>query len=77
MAKNKVYAALTKNGLTSAAKAPEKAVQVSARRTETLAEAGLSILAISTYDTDYVFVKARHLTAALKALQRAGHQITS
>lgn len=42
-----------------------------------LAEAGLSILAISTYDTDYVFVKARHLTAALKALQRAGHQITS
>ncbi len=41
-----------------------------------LAEAGLSILAVSTYDTDYVFVKARHLPAALKALQRAGHQIT-
>ena len=42
-----------------------------------LAEAGLSILAISTYDTDYIFVKTRHLTAALNALQRAGHQIAS
>ena len=41
-----------------------------------LAEAGLSILAISTYDTDYVFVKTRHLPAALDALRRAGHRIT-
>ncbi len=42
---------------------------------EPLADAGLSILAISTYDTDYVFVKTRHLPAALKALRAAGHQI--
>ena len=42
-----------------------------------LAEAGISILAISTYDTDYVFVKTRHMPAALKALRHAGHQITS
>lgn len=42
---------------------------------EPLARAGLSILAISTYDTDYVFVKARDLTAALQALRNAGHQI--
>jgi uncharacterized protein len=42
-----------------------------------LADAGLSILAISTYDTDYVFVKTRHLQAALDALRGAGHQITS
>ena len=41
-----------------------------------LAEAGLSILAISTYDTDYVFVKTRHLPRALDALRRAGHRIT-
>jgi hypothetical protein len=41
-----------------------------------LADAGISILAISTYDTDYVFVKTRHLPAALEALRRAGHQIT-
>jgi hypothetical protein len=42
---------------------------------EPLARAGLSILAISTYDTDYVFVKARDLAAALQALRNAGHQV--
>jgi hypothetical protein len=40
-----------------------------------LAEVGLSICAISTYDTDYVLVKARDLEAALRALERAGHQV--
>lgn len=40
-----------------------------------LAKAGLSIFAISTYDTDYVLVKARDLPAALTALREAGHQI--
>jgi hypothetical protein len=42
-----------------------------------LAEAEISILAVSTYDTDYVFVKTHHLPAALDALRRAGHQVTS
>jgi hypothetical protein len=41
-----------------------------------LAEAGLSIFAISTFDTDYVLVKAWDLDAAVTALQRAGHQIS-
>ena len=40
-----------------------------------LAQAGLSIFAISTYDTDYVLVKARDLPAALEALRRAGHKV--
>ena len=42
---------------------------------EPLAQAGLSIFAISTYDTDYVLVKARELSAALDALRRAGHKV--
>jgi hypothetical protein len=42
---------------------------------EPLAKAGLSIFAISTYDTDYVLVKSRDLPAALDALRRAGHQV--
>jgi len=42
---------------------------------EPLAQAGLSIFAISTYDTDYVLVKARDLPAALEALRKAGHQV--
>ena len=42
---------------------------------EPLARAGLSIFAISTYDTDYVLVKARDLPAALEVLRKAGHQV--
>lgn len=42
---------------------------------EPLAQAGLSIFAISTYDTDYVLVKARDLSAALAALRGAGHTV--
>jgi hypothetical protein len=41
-----------------------------------LAAAGLSIFAISTFDTDYVLVKSKDLTAALAALERAGHRVT-
>lgn len=44
---------------------------------EPLARAGLSIFAISTYDTDYVLVKARDLPAALEALRKAGHKVNS
>jgi hypothetical protein len=44
---------------------------------EPLADAGLSIFAISTYDTDYVLVKAGDLAAALEALRGAGHDIES
>jgi hypothetical protein len=40
-----------------------------------LAQAGLSIFAISTYDTDYVLVKERDLPAALAALRGAGHEV--
>ena len=42
-----------------------------------LARAGLAIFAISTYDTDYVLVKARDLPAALEALRAAGHDVRS
>jgi hypothetical protein len=42
---------------------------------EPLARAGLSIFAISTFDTDYVLVKAKELDAALLALRGAGHRV--
>ncbi len=41
-----------------------------------LAEAKISIFAISTYDTDYVLVKAHDLERAVAALERAGHQVS-
>jgi hypothetical protein len=42
-----------------------------------LAEAGVPIFAIATYDTDYVLVRAEHLGAAVDALRAAGHQVGS
>jgi hypothetical protein len=41
-----------------------------------LAQAGVSIFAISTYDTDYILLQAVDLTVALAALQSAGYSIT-
>jgi hypothetical protein len=43
---------------------------------EPLAEAGLSLVAISTYDTDYVLLKARDVAAGVEALRKAGHQVS-
>lgn len=40
-----------------------------------LAEAKLSLLAISTFDTDYLLVASETLAAAVAALERAGHKI--
>jgi uncharacterized protein len=54
---------------------PLNLIGVLAAIADPLAEAGLSIFAISTYDTDYVLVKAQDLDAALRALERAGHQV--
>lgn len=42
---------------------------------EPLAEAGISIFAISTFDTDYVLVKAETLDRAVEALREAGHSV--
>ena len=43
--------------------------------TSPLAEAGISIFAISTFETDYVLVKEGKLALALEVLRQAGHQI--
>jgi hypothetical protein len=40
-----------------------------------LAEAKLSLFAISTFDTDYLLVACETLSAAVAALERAGHKI--
>lgn len=39
-----------------------------------LADAGISIFAISTFDTDYLMVKEEHLEKAVSALTQAGHR---
>jgi len=40
-----------------------------------LAEAGVSIFATSTYDTDYVMVKEPDIENAVRALEAAGHRV--
>jgi uncharacterized protein len=42
----------------------------------TLADAGVSIFALSTYDTDYIMVKQTDLERALAALRRAGYPVS-
>ena len=39
-----------------------------------LAEAQISIFAISTYDTDYIFVKTEKKSEAVAVLEAAGHK---
>lgn len=40
-----------------------------------LAEAGISVFAISTFDTDYLFVKSQDWDESLALLQETGHKI--
>ncbi len=42
---------------------------------EPLAREGVSVFALSTYDTDYILVRQEDLEKALRALQAAGHEV--
>lgn len=50
-------------------------VGILASLTTTLAQAGISLFAISTYDTDYVLVREKDLAAAIHAFQRQGYLV--
>jgi hypothetical protein len=54
---------------------PFSVVGVLASLTAPLAEAGISVFAISTFDTDYLLVKAEDLERALDILRRQGNTI--
>ena len=43
--------------------------------TSCLAHVGISIFAVSTYDTDYLFVKEKDLDRGVVALRKAGHDV--
>src|ERR1700687_3811369 len=42
-----------------------------------LAERGVPIFAVSTFDTDYILVREEHAATALETLQAAGHDLIS
>ena len=50
-------------------------VGVLAEASALLAKAGVSIFAISTFDTDYLLVKRENARAAREALERGGHSV--
>ncbi|MBU6243777.1 MAG: ACT domain-containing protein [Actinomycetales bacterium] len=50
-------------------------VGILASLTQPLAAAGVSVFAISTFDTDYVLIRAGALAAAIDALREAGHDV--
>ncbi len=50
-------------------------VGVLAALTTPLAAAGISMFAISTFDTDYIFVEEKILPDAIDALREAGHVV--
>jgi hypothetical protein len=54
---------------------PFSAVGVLASLTAPLAEAGISLFAVSTFDTDYLLVKEQDFEAALDALRRQRHVV--
>jgi hypothetical protein len=54
---------------------PMHLVGILSRIAVPLAEAGVSIFAISTFDTDYVLVKSADLERAAAALSGAGHRV--
>ncbi len=55
---------------------PFHLVGILASLLEPLADAGLGIFAVSTFDTDYVLVKDADLASARTALAGAGHVVT-
>jgi hypothetical protein len=56
---------------------PFSAVGVLASMTVPVAEAGVGVFALSTFDTDYLLVKEEDLPAAIDALRRRGHTVDS
>ena len=53
---------------------PLNEVGVLASITGPLAEAKIPLLAVSTFNTDYIFVMEENLVNAVQALQKAGHE---
>ena len=54
---------------------PLDAIGVLASVAKPLAEAAISLFAVSTFDTDYILVKSIHVKQAIAALTLAGHKL--
>ena len=59
-----------------AGKMPFAIVGVMASLTVPLADAGISVFAVSTFDTDYLLVKDAEFALAIASLRNAGHLVS-
>ncbi len=50
-------------------------VGIVASLTVPLADAGIGVFVVSTFDTDYLFVRSAELASAMAALELAGHEV--
>ena len=50
-------------------------IGILSRISKALAEAGVGLFAVSTYQTDYILVKENQLKKGLEALRKAGYVI--
>ena len=55
---------------------PMTAVGIIASLSRALADAGVPIFVIATFDTDYILVPEARLGVAIEVLQEAGHAVT-
>ena len=51
-------------------------IGIAAEFTSILAKSGVSVLVVSTYDTDWLFVSGAQLGTATAALRAAGHRVS-
>jgi hypothetical protein len=61
--------------LRAAGNVPFSTIGVLASLTATLAASGVSVFALSTFNTDYLLMKQSEMSTALAALRKGGHVI--
>lgn len=54
---------------------PFETTGVAARFTSVLAKQAISVFVVSTFDTDYLLVKAAKIDAAIEALREGGYEV--
>ena len=74
MAPNNVQQLIGYRAFRVAGETPTSSVGVVASLVQPLADAGISIFAVSTFHTTYIFLMEEVLVQATQALQRAGHE---
>ena len=74
MAPNNVQQVVGYRGIRIAGETPTSSIGVISSLVQPLAEAGVSIFTVSTFNSTYIFLQEENLVTATQALQHAGHE---